>query len=58
MPVKPLVEVCHKHDVIVLIDGAHAPGQLSFDIQDINADFYTGNGICDRKSKNRVKKIT
>ncbi|XP_052789283.1 uncharacterized protein LOC128223879 [Mya arenaria] len=43
MPVKRLVEVCHRHDVTVLIDGAHAPGQLELKIQDIDADFYTGN---------------
>lgn len=43
MPVKRLVEVCHKHDVTVLIDGAHAPGQLELEIQNIDADFYTGN---------------
>lgn len=43
LPVKRITEVCHRHDVIVIIDAAHAPGQLHVDIQDIDADFYTGN---------------
>ena len=42
MPVKRLTEVCHHYDVIVLVDGAHAPGQLSVSIVDVDADFYTG----------------
>jgi hypothetical protein len=45
LPVKRITEVCHRHDVIVIIDAAHAPGQLHVDIQDIDADFYTGEHI-------------
>ena len=43
MPVKRLTEVCHRYGVIVLIDGAHTPGQLMVDYPDVDADFYTGN---------------
>ncbi|XP_060606606.1 uncharacterized protein LOC132758918 [Ruditapes philippinarum] len=43
MPVKRITEVCHKHGVVVVVDAAHVPGQLKVDIQDIDADFYTGN---------------
>ncbi|XP_045213671.1 uncharacterized protein LOC123564270 [Mercenaria mercenaria] len=43
LPVKRIVEVCHKHGVVVVVDAAHVPGQLKVDIQDIDADFYTGN---------------
>lgn len=43
LPVKRIVEVCHRHDVVVVVDAAHIPGQLKVDIQDIDADFYTGN---------------
>ena len=42
MPIKRLTELCHRHDVIVLVDGAQAPGQLPLDLQDYDADFYTG----------------
>lgn len=43
VPVKHLTEVCHRYDVIVLIDGAHTPGQLAVNYADVDADFYTGN---------------
>ncbi|XP_060570275.1 uncharacterized protein LOC132728620 isoform X1 [Ruditapes philippinarum] len=42
LPVKHITEVCHRYGVAVVIDGAHVPGQLKVDIQDIDADFYTG----------------
>lgn len=42
LPVKRLTELCHKYDVIVVIDGAHVPGQMEVDIVDIDPDFYTG----------------
>lgn len=42
-PVKRIVEVCHRHGVVVVVDAAHVPGQLKVDIQGIDADFYTGN---------------
>ena len=41
-PVKKLVEVCHRHDVIAVIDGAHAPGQIPLNLPEIGADFYAG----------------
>ena len=43
LPVKRITEVCHKHGVVVVVDAAHVPGQLKVDIQDIDADFYTGD---------------
>ena len=41
-PVEEIVRVCHQKGVRVMIDGAHAPGQLRLDMKDIGADYYTG----------------
>ncbi|XP_070177170.1 uncharacterized protein [Littorina saxatilis] len=43
MPVKRLGAVCHKHGAMVMVDGAHAPGQVHLNLKDLNVDFYTGN---------------
>lgn len=43
MPVKKIVEICHKKNFPVLIDGAHALGILPLDLKDLNADYYTTN---------------
>lgn len=42
-PVKDIVRLAHKAGVPVLVDGAHAPGQIALDVLDIGADWYTGN---------------
>ncbi|KAL5477196.1 hypothetical protein EMCRGX_G023951 [Ephydatia muelleri] len=43
MPVKEIVQVCHEKGVRVIVDGAHAPGQLALNMAEIGADYYTGN---------------
>ena len=41
-PVKGLVDLCHQYDVWALIDGAHAPGHLHLNLEELGADFYIG----------------
>lgn len=42
----PVEEICRRAkeaSIPVLIDGAHAPGQIKLDLKGLGADFYTGN---------------
>ena len=43
LPIKRLAAACHAAGVPVLVDGAHAPGQVALDLPDIDADWYAGN---------------
>lgn len=45
MPVKKIVEMAHRHQVEVLVDGAHAFGQLDFKITDLGACDYYGSSL-------------
>lgn len=41
----PVSEICRRareRKIITVIDGAHAPGQIDIDMENIGADFYTG----------------
>ena len=42
-PVAEITRRLQQLGVLVLIDGAHAPGQLELDLEHLGADFYTGN---------------
>ena len=42
-PVEQLVPAVHDAGLPVLIDGAHAPGQVDVDLEALGADFWSGN---------------
>jgi len=42
-PVETVIAAARKRGALVLIDGAHAPGQVELDIAAVGADWYTGN---------------
>ncbi|MBV9017091.1 MAG: aminotransferase class V-fold PLP-dependent enzyme [Alphaproteobacteria bacterium] len=43
MPIAGLAEICRRHGVPVAVDGAHAPGQVAFDVPALGVDWYVGN---------------
>ena len=42
----PVAEICRwakEKGILTLIDGAHAPGQIDLNLDELGADYYTGN---------------
>ncbi len=42
-PVKEVVKRARSQGILTVVDGAHAPGQVTLDLDDLGADFYGGN---------------
>ncbi|ADH98671.1 cysteine desulfurase [Salisediminibacterium selenitireducens] len=39
-PIKDIAAIAHKHDAVMLVDGAQSAPHMVIDVQDLNADFY------------------
>jgi L-cysteine/cystine lyase len=44
MPLKLISQLCHAHDVLVMVDAAQSVGVLPLDLPDSEADFYAFTG--------------
>ncbi len=42
-PIKEIIQYCKGKEILILIDGAHAPGNVTIDLDDLHPDWYTGN---------------
>lgn len=42
-PIAEIVQALEEQGISVLVDGAHAPGMLSLNLDEIGASYYTGN---------------
>lgn len=43
LPLAAIAAVCRRRGVLVLADGAHAPGAIELDIESLGVDFYVAN---------------
>ena len=42
-PLEKIIQFAKTKNIITIIDGAHAPGQLDLNLDSLSADFYSGN---------------
>ncbi len=42
-PVADIIRIARERDIVTLIDGAHAPGQIDLNLRELAPDFWVGN---------------
>jgi isopenicillin-N epimerase len=42
-PVEEVIRKARQEGILTIVDGAHAPGQIPLNLEDLKADFYGGN---------------
>jgi aspartate aminotransferase-like enzyme len=51
-PLTELIALCKQHNALVLVDGAHAPGQVPLNLEAMGnsgVDFFIGEQLCIRR---------
>ncbi|MBM7551257.1 cysteine desulfurase [Thalassobacillus pellis] len=43
-PVKEIAEIAHRHNAVMLVDGAQSAPHINVDVQDLDCDFYAFSG--------------
>ncbi|CDO03141.1 putative cysteine desulfurase [Oceanobacillus picturae] len=43
-PIKQIAELAHKHNAVIVVDGAQGAPHMQIDVQDLNCDFYAFSG--------------
>ncbi len=43
-PIKQIAELAHKHNAVIVVDGAQGAPHMKIDVQDLNCDFYAFSG--------------
>ena len=43
IPVREVIEECRAREILCIVDGAHAPGQIDLNLDDLDPDIYVGN---------------
>lgn len=43
-PIKQIAKLAHKHNAVIVVDGAQGAPHMKIDVQDLNCDFYAFSG--------------